>query len=316
MEQMLQVGTLTLQKVIMIVLMLCAGLVLRKSKKLPENAGKVLSGLCALLFCPAYNIRNLSQNVTMDTIGDKLGLVGLGAILIVVVIFVATLLSRILAKDDFNRRCLTYAFSISNYGYFGYPVIAGVFGDEALANMIVFAIPTTIATYTWGYLLFNKDGKLTIKKIITTPMVIAVATGTFMGLTGLTAKLPSFATDALNSVANCMSPVSMILAGYVLGGIPMKKLFIGGKAYFYSIIRLVLLPLLFGVPLYFLGLREELLMMPLLMLALPLGLNLVVYPESFGYDATDNARMCFVSYILCLVILPITFAVINFLAFS
>ena len=56
--------------------------------------------------------------------------------------------------------------------------------------------------------------------------------------------------------------------------------------------------------------------MPLLMLALPLGLNLVVYPESFGYDATDNARMCFVSYLLCLVILPVTFAVINYLAYT
>ena len=108
----------------------------------------------------------------------------------------------------------------------------------------------------------------------------------------------------------------MFLAGFVLGGVPFKKLFIGAKAYLYSGIRLLLLPLLFGVPMYFLGLRESMLMMPLLMLALPMGLNLVVYPESFGYDATDNARLCFVSYILCLVVLPLTFELINFLAYS
>ena len=105
--------------------------------------------------------------------------------------------------------------------------------------------------------------------------------------------------------------VAMLLAGFVLGGLPFKKLFVGAKAYLYSAIRLLLLPLFLGIPLYLLGLRESMLMMPLLMLALPMGLNLVVYPESFGYDATDNARMCFVSFVMCLLILPLTFELIK-----
>lgn len=308
------VAFLTFQKVAMLITMISIGIIMRKSKKLPDNAGKIMSTLCAFVFCPAYNIRNLSKNVTVATIGDKLSLLGIGAVMIILMILVAKLLARWLGKDDFDRRCLTYAFTVSNYGYFGYPVVEGVFGSAALGDMIVFAIPTTIATYTWGYLLFNRDGKLTLKKILLTPMIIAVATGVTIGLTGI--KLPSFLNDVINGAAGCMSPVSMLLAGFVLGGLPFKKLFVGAKAYFYSAIRLLLLPLLFGIPLYFLGLRESMLMMPLLMLALPMGLNLVVYPESFGYDATDNARMCFVSFVLCLVILPLTFELINFLAFS
>lgn len=298
----------------MLITMISIGIIMRKSKKLPENAGKIMSTLCAFVFCPAYNIRNLSKNVTIASIGDKLSLLGIGAVMIILMILVAKLLARWLGKDEFDRRCLTYAFTVSNYGYFGYPVVEGVFGSAALGDMIVFAIPTTIATYTWGYLLFNRDGKLTLKKILLTPMIIAVITGVTIGLSGI--QLPSFLNDVINGAASCMSPVSMLLAGFVLGGLPFKKLFVGAKAYFYSAIRLLLLPLLFGIPLYFLGLRESMLMMPLLMLALPMGLNLVVYPESFGYDATDNARMCFVSFVMCLVILPLTFELINFLAFS
>ena len=53
----------------------------------------------------------------------------------------------------------------------------------------------------------------------------------------------------------------------------------------------------------------------LLVAGIPLGLNLVVFPESYGFDATDNARMCFVSYIMCALVLPFTFAAINYLAF-
>ncbi len=308
------VAFLTFQKVAMLITMISIGIIMRKSKKLPENAGKIMSVLCAFVFCPAYNIRNLSKNVTIASIGDKLSLLGIGAVMIILMILVAKLLARWLGKNDFDRRCLTYAFTISNYGYFGYPVVEGVFGSAALGDMIVFAIPTTIATYTWGYLLFNKDSKLTVKKVLLTPMIIAVATGVTLGLSGI--KLPGFLSDVINGAAGCMSPVSMLLAGFVLGGLPFKKLFVGAKAYFYSAIRLLLLPLLFGIPLYLLGLRESMLMMPLLMLALPMGLNLVVYPESFGYDANDNARMCFISFVLCLVILPLTFELINFLAFS
>lgn len=308
------VALLTLQKVAMLLLFISIGFVLRKSGKLPKDAGKVLSMLTTLVFCPAYNFRNLSKNLTIDNVGQKLPLLGLGAVMIVLVILFASLLARLLTKDPFKRRSLSYAFSIPNYGYFGYPVVEGVFGSAALADMMIFAIPTSIATNTWGYLQFSKEKKLSWKKVVFAPMILAVFFGIVFGLSGI--KLPGFVDDVLAGAGSCMSPVSMVLAGFVLGGLPLKKLLSGWKAYMYGVIRLLVVPLVFGVPLYFLGLRGNLLMIPLLILSLPLGLNLVVFPESYGYDATDNAQMCFVSYLLSILILPCTFAVINFLAFG
>ena len=42
------------------------------------------------------------------------------------------------------------------------------------------------------------------------------------------------------------------------------------------------------------------------MACLPFGLNLVVYPESNGNEkeAGDNAKLCMISYLLALVVLP------------
>ena len=56
--------------------------------------------------------------------------------------------------------------------------------------------------------------------------------------------------------------------------------------------------------------------MPLLVAGIPLGLNLVVYPESQGYEkqASENAKLCFVSYLLALLVLPCTFAILSKLA--
>ena len=50
-----------------------------------------------------------------------------------------------------------------------------------------------------------------------------------------------------------------------------------------------------------------------LVAGIPLGLNLVVYPESQGYEkqASENAKLCFVSYLLALLVLPCTFAILT-----
>ena len=71
--------------------------------------------------------------------------------------------------------------------------------------------------------------------------------------------------------------------------------------------------LFFGVIMYLCGIRNLYLFLPLVYLCLPLGLNLVVYPESCGYEkeAGDNAKLCFISYVLALVVLPCIFALLT-----
>ena len=105
----------------------------------------------------------------------------------------------------------------------------------------------------------------------------------------------------------------MLLAGFMLGKFPLKNLLIGWRPYAYSGIRLIVIPLIFGAVLMLLGVQGQYLMLPLLVAGIPLGLNLVVYPESQGHEkqASDNAKLCFVSYLLALAILPVTFAVLT-----
>ena len=307
------VAITTLQKVGVLLLFITIGFLLRRFSKLPQSTGKVLSILCTTIFTPAYTIKNLSGNLTVETLSEKAILFGLGFVVIIFVIALSYLLGKLMGKSDFERKSLIYAFAIPNFGYFGYPLVESVFGSATLANMVVFAAPISIATYSWGFLLFSRDEKLTFKNVMLKPTILAVFIGVAIGLSGL--KLPEFVADVVAGAGSCMSPVSMLLAGFVLAGMPLKKLLIGGKAYLVSFVRLVIIPLIFCIPMYLLGLRGEMLLIPLVTLALPLGLNLVVFPESYGFDATDNARMCFVSYIMCVLVLPFTFAAINYLAF-
>ena len=109
----------------------------------------------------------------------------------------------------------------------------------------------------------------------------------------------------------------ILLAGFLLGKFPLKKLLTGKKTYLLCAIRLVGIPVLFGIVTWFLGVRGQLLFLSLLFTAMPLGLNLVVFPESLGYeeDAENNAKLCFVSFLLSLVTLPCIYAILTAICF-
>ena len=103
------------------------------------------------------------------------------------------------------------------------------------------------------------------------------------------------------------------LAGFVLGEYPLRKLMRGFHPYKIATIRLLGIPALYCGLLLLVGIRGAYLLLPLLIFTMPLGLNLVVFPESLGEDASENAKLCFVSYIMAAFILPVTFAALTWL---
>ena len=310
---MFDVFELTMSKVSVLLIYIGIGSFLRRHHDLPDDAGRVLSLLCTLLFSPAYSIINISQSFTREVLGQNFVLISYGLLFTCASIGLSIMLSKPFARDKIERNSLIYAFSIPNTGYFGYPVIEGVFGQEILAAAMIFLIPLNLATNSFGYSLFVGDKKCPLKKILLTPMLISLIIGMGLGLSGL--KLPNFLENVLNTTGNCMSPCAMLLAGFMMGKFSLNELLSGWRPYVYSVIRLLGIPLIFGVVLLLFGLKGQYLMMPLLVVGIPLGLNLVIYPESQGQEkqASENAKLCFVSYLLALVVLPCTFTAITFL---
>ena len=308
---MLEVFNLTLSKVAMLLVFISVGYILRHWHKLPDNAGRVLSLLCVMVFAPAYSILNLSANVRIEKMGENLQLLGFGLVFAVAAVLTGLVLGKTIGKSPMDKSSLVYAFTFPNYGYFGYPVIEGVFGAEMLGDFMVFAIPMIILCCSYGFVLFQKEKKINVLRLLKTPLIASLVIGIGLGLTGL--KLPSVVQSTLSVAGACMSPCSMLLAGFMLGKFPVKGLFSGFRPYYLTAIRMIGIPVAFGAVMYLCGLRGSLLFWPLIFSCLPLGLNLVVYAESNGFEkeAGDNAKLCFVSYVLALAVLPCLFAVMT-----
>lgn len=310
---MLEVFLLTLEQVGVLLIFITIGYVLRRFHQLPDSSGHVLSLLNTIVFAPAYSIANLSVNFTRDVVGEKLLIFGFALLAMVGTIALGRLLGKWMGRSDMEKRSLMYAFTFSNSGYFGYPVIDGVFGGSVLADYIVFNLPISIACNSYGYMLFQKGKHFSPVRLLSSPLVLSAFVGMGLGLSGL--QLPSVVTTVLNGAGSCMSPCAMLLVGFMLGKFPLSKLFSGWRPYVFTLVRILGISAILGGIFWLCGLRGELLFYLLLYTSMPLGMNLVVFPESCGYEkeAGDNAKMCVVSYVMALGLLPCVFALVSYI---
>lgn len=313
---MLEYFTRASTQILMILIYIGIGFVLRRSKLLPEITSKALSLMETFVFLPALLFSNLSANVRIEKIRSySIMFIG-GAVFLVFVLLVAYVFAKLFSrgkhKDEYGT--YMYMFAFANYGYVGYPVMEGVFGSDMLTSMILFAVPFSFAIYTYGAILLSNSGSKKLKippKMI--PILCALALGVIVGLTGI--KLPTFVTGITGGLKSCMSPVAMIMTGFVLGSLKIKQIFSSLRAYLVSAIRLVIIPAIFTLCLILIGLifpiPGELIVISLFVVSMPIGLNAVIFVEASGRDSTDNARMCLISYILAFITVPIIIALIS-----
>lgn len=306
---------LVFEQVSILFLYIAIGYILRRSKVLPESAGSTLSKLCTYFFAAAYTAQNLAANFRMDVLSEKLQLLGVGTLLIAIVIVVGQLLGRAIGRTDIEKKSLIYAFTFANYGYFGYPILEGTFGAAVMADFLICMLPTNLMCYSYGYILFRKEKRFNPLSMLKMPLVIAMILGVIWGLTGI--QLPKVVQSVVSGAADCMTPTAMLLLGFVMGKFPLKYLFSGLRPYLLTAIRMLGIPVVLGSLFWLCGLRNWYLFYALILFCMPFGSNLVVYPESMGFEkeASENARVCFISYVLSLIILPFLISLMTKICF-
>ena len=226
----------------------------------------------------------------------------------------------LLKGDAVEKRTAAYSMVVPNFGYLGYPLVLALFGQEALAQFMAFTLPFNF--YIYGFAMpqwMPKTGKnglgARLKRMLSAPM-IALLLGVAFGLSGL--KLPTAVTDVLSSASACVGPCAMLLAGLSVAKRPLRRTLSNGRAYGISAIRLLVLPAL--VTALLLGLRQllpldrALFLIPCIYAALPLGLNPVVFAETYGGDGSFGADCGLISMVLALATLPCALYLVMLLA--
>lgn len=292
--------SIVIEQVLLLLLFMAVGYSLCKAKVASSGHAKLLSCLCVYVFLPSTIFRSFAANFNPEYLRAHYPLVLASAVILAAMILLAKPAAGLLTKDAYKQCVYRYSMAVSNYGYVGYALAGGIFGDQMLLNVMMFVLPVYLYTYSAGYAMLTKT-KLNFRRLINPPL-LAVAAGAVVGWFGI--DLPGLADLFLSKAAACNAPVSMLLTGMVISDYALGSLLKDRTVYAVTGIRLLVIPLLASAVLKLLGLGN-LIIPAIMVLAMPCGLNTVVFPKLVGEDCRTGAALAFVSSILCCATIPL-----------
>ena len=234
----MEISILLLKQIMGMVLMAGAGFVLGRKKLITGVESRVLSCLSIYLITPCSMISAFMSSRDMEK------LVGLGIILLcstaIQLIYLAA--NSLLHRGPHGlTREEQASVMYNNAGNLTIPIVQNVLGNEYVIFTSPYLLVQSLLMWTHGQKLMGGDSRLTVKKIVTNPVIAGIEIGMVLFLTGL--QLPSFAVTAINGLANCIGPLSMVILGIMMSEIDLKSVFTQRRIYMVALVRLVLLPL-------------------------------------------------------------------------
>ena len=298
------------EQVFTLFVFIASGYGLAKAGVIKSENSKILSTLLVFVFSPCNGYSTFSQKFTLTYIKEKYVLMLSGAALLLALAFSMHFLGKLFSKEKYEQGVYEYSLTLSNYGYFGYAMIQSLLGTAALMDFMMFCLPTQFYVYTYAYCMLTKS-KMSLKRLVN-PVMIAFLIGAVVGISGV--QLPAVIGNIAASGSSCMGPVSMLLAGVVMSDFKIRTLIGQKRTYVLSALRLIGIPLAVGgivlaIGAAFSALESALLVSVLtcsvLYVAMPCGLNTIVFPRLVDENCEIGASLAFVSNILACATIPV-----------
>jgi len=292
--------TIILEQLGLLFMFIALGYFFGKKGLIKSEHSKVLSTLGTYLFSPCVVLQAFATHFNIANIRQYYPLILAGAAILTVLMIASHFGAKLLAPAGYDRKVYEYSLITPNYGFMGYALAEGVFGPAALLSMILFAIPHYIYIYTMGFCALT-NRRATIKQLLN-PIMLCLLAGAFIGITGI--RLPDVVNSFLAKGSACMAPMGMVLTGLVISEFDLRKLVTDKKVYITSILRLLVIPLAAYAVLRPLC-SDDVVRSAMLLLAMPCGLNTIIFPKLVGEDCSLGAKLAFVSSIMSIVTLPL-----------
>ncbi|MCD8025579.1 MAG: AEC family transporter [Clostridiales bacterium] len=286
------------------------GFILCRTNLISEESSKIFSKLENMIFMPAVVINTFWSNCTVKNISEKWIFIIYSSALLAFCIAVGFIVSKFLGKTPYLKKIYRYSVSVSNFGFVGTAMVSGIYGGDSieLFDYLVFTLPLNMFTYSVGiaWLIPNNERGLSLKSFVN-PIFISLFIGGILGLLSVP-QIP-IVSDVIKNAASCMSPIAMILTGFVIGGYNLRSLFRQWQTYAVAAIRLIALPSLFAVVLRMMNTPQEIVIAALCAHAMPLGLNTVIIPSAYGENPEAGASMALVSQLTAIFTIPVLFLI-------
>ena len=187
----------------------------------------------------------------------------------------------------------------------GIPVANAVLGKEAILYISIFMAIFNISIFSYGILLLGGTGgdKLQFRKMINPGTVSAVAAVLlYLG----SVSVPTILLDPITAVGNTTTPLAMMVIGASLANGKVRDLFTEKSMILFTILRLLILPLLAWGVCQILGVQDRLLAGALILISgMPVASNTVMLCTELNRDGDYIAKGLLISTLASVVTIPL-----------
>ena len=213
---------LLLQQMIVLFIYMILGYYGSRAGALDARAGKVLSWIVIHIANPAL-ILNSAVGSDGKAAGRELVSTAVIAVLMFAVLLILAWFTPIVfrASED-EKGIYKLMTTFNNIGFMGFPVIAAVYGNEALLYAAIFTLPFNVLIYTYGIAMVRgKDAegeKFQWKRIFNIGVVSClIAVVLYLS----SASVPGFIRTAITGLSGLTGPLSMMVIGISLSAISL-----------------------------------------------------------------------------------------------
>ena len=307
----------TLAQMARILLFLVTGFCLNRLHILRKETGICISRLVTMVFLPAMVIYTNMMEFNLANVGSYGILVLSGGLLWTVVMLLMQPVAKKLGGGSFQERGVyLYGLSFPNTGAVGTPLVLALLGTAGLFRFNLFLLVFSIMTYAWGVGLFlDMERKNPVKRFfihLFNPVFISMLIGMLLGAFGARNWMPDLITNFVGDLGSCYVPISLLLTGFSIADYPMNDVFNRPKSYLFTLLRLIVIPLFVLGIAFLLKLPLDIAILIVLAFAGPSGMNVVVFPASYGQDCRTGASIVLLSSLGSIITVPILYALVQY----
>lgn len=297
---------LLLQQMIVLFILMGVGYICYRQEMITDEVSRKLSAI-------VVNIANPALVLSACTGENKIQgreLLMIAAIVIAVyaaLLLLALMIPRLLSVEQKSRGTYQAMTVFSNIGFMGFPVVAALYGNEAVLYASLFTIPYNVLIYTYGVAAMAKEkeklkGSFSLKRIFNVGVIACIIT---IVVYLLRIPVPQFIGTTITNLSNLTAPLSMMVIGASLATIDLKKLFTDGKLLLFSAIKLLLIPIA-GVLIIRQFVDNDMICgVCMVMLATPVGSMTAMMAQQYDGDYEMASKGVALTTILSVITMPV-----------
>ncbi len=275
---------------------------------------KKLSKVVIDITCPALILSSAMTGELPDR-RYILPLLGISVLTYLLLTGVALLLPRFLTKKKDDEGVIGFAMMFGNVGFMGYPIVASIFGHEAVFYAAVLNVVNTFTVFTIGTMLVVGKNQSTVeekemsrkkmlrKVLYSTPMLSAYLT---MLIVALEIKdIPEFISQPLTMIGNITVPAALLIIGSSMSQLPLRALLGNGTIYATTLMRLAILPVGIHYLMTLLGFSSFVVGINTVVIAMPVATYGTILCLRHGKDTTLITEVTFITTLLAMISIPL-----------